>query len=113
FIGESQRVDAGKSLRHGWSDPCPDPGLQIAAVRAQVDVGKASYGCKSPVILRVSLDDRCHIFQFSSLKAKHVIAISKIGIERVCGFVRDFGLKYSCGKNINQIDVGGELIMFL
>ncbi|CFD96699.1 Uncharacterised protein [Bordetella pertussis] len=113
LVGQAQRVHALHPLGRLRRDGGPHPRLHEAAVQAQIDVGNAGHRREALVVLLVALDDLAHVVQAAALERQHVVAVGQVGIGRVGRLVGDLGLVNAGRQHVDDVDVGGELLVLL
>ena len=113
LIGQAQRVQAlqpfGRLRRHGGAQP----GLDEAAVHAQVDVRDSGHRGETAVIVFLAVDDGAHVVQVAFLERQYIVALGQVGVGRVRRLVGDLGLVDARRQHIDHVDVGCEFLVFL
>ena len=91
-----------------------DEGLEQRAVQAEVDLRDPPHGGEAALVLRVGLHDGAHVVQRARLEAHDPVAgrpRSALAVSAVLR--RHHGLVQAGRQHVDQVDVGGELLVLL
>src|SRR5215831_11644363 len=91
----------------------PNKWLQQSAIEAEIDFRHAPHGCEPAVVLGIGPDDGPNVIQGAPLETDDPVATDQFRMDRVRGLASHHRLVETERQDVDQIDVGSELVMLL
>ena len=113
LVAKPQRMHPAQPVRRGLVARGPHGGLHIGAVEAEIDARKLRHRGEAPVLLLAAADDHADVVQVAAGEARDVVRLHQLRPRLVRQPPLQLRLVEPGRQHVDQVDVGGELLVLL